>query len=157
MRLAIGCDEAAYQLKKTIMEHLSDIGVEYEDYGAAEGETVLYPDIARKVAEAVAEGKYERGILVCGTGIGMAITANKVPGIRAAVCHDPYSAERARKSNDAQILCMGERVIGKELAKCLVDIWLKAEFSGGGSLPKVKRIGEVEQYYFDKVKKQVSD
>lgn len=148
MKLAIGCDEAAYQLKKTIMEHLSDIGVEYEDYGAAEGETVLYPDIARKVAEAVAEGKYERGILVCGTGIGMAITANKVPGIRAAVCHDPYSAERARKSNDAQILCMGERVIGKELAKCLVDIWLKAEFSGGGSLPKVKRIGEVEQYYF---------
>ena len=101
----------------------------------------------------VAEGKYERGILVCGTGIGMAITANKVPGIRAAVCHDPYSAERARKSNDAQILCMGERVIGKELAKCLVDIWLKAEFSGGGSIPKVKRIGEVEQYYFDKVKK----
>jgi ribose 5-phosphate isomerase B len=87
----------------------------------------------------------------------MAITANKVPGIRAAVCHDPYSAERARKSNDAQILCMGERVIGKELAKCLVDIWLKAEFSGGGSLPKVKRIGEVEQYYFDKVKKQASD
>lgn len=82
MKLAIGCDEAAYQLKKTIMEHLSDIGVEYEDYGAAEGETVLYPDIARKVAEAVAEGKYERGILVCGTGIGMAITANKVPGIR---------------------------------------------------------------------------
>ena len=133
MKLAIGCDEAAYQLKKTIMEHLSDIGVEYEDYGAAEGETVLYPDIARKVAEAVAEGKYERGILVCGT------------------------AERARKSNDAQILCMGERVIGKELAKCLVDIWLKAEFSGGGSLPKVKRIGEVEQYYFDKVKKQASD
>lgn len=157
VKLAIGCDEAAYQLKKTIMEHLSDIGVEYEDYGAAEGETVLYPDIARKVAEAVAEGKYERGILVCGTGIGMAITANKVPGIRAAVCHDPYSAERARKSNDAQILCMGERVIGKELAKCLVDIWLKAEFSGGGSLPKVKRIGEVEQYYFDKVKKQASD
>ena len=157
MKLAIGCDEAAYQLKKTIMEHLSDIGVEYEDYGAAEGETVLYPDIARKVAEAVAEGKYERGILVCGTGIGMAITANKVPGIRAAVCHDPYSAERARKSNDAQILCMGERVIGKELAKCLVDIWLKAEFSGGGSLPKVKRIGEVEQYYFDKVKNEVAD
>ena len=80
MKLAIGCDEAAYQLKKTIMEHLSDIGVEYEDYGAAEGETVLYPDIARKVAEAVAEGKYERGILVCGTGIGMLLRPIKSRG-----------------------------------------------------------------------------
>lgn len=149
MKLAIGCDEAAYRLKMEIMKHLEEIGVEYEDYGAGQGETVLYPDVARKVAQAVADGKYERGILVCGTGIGMAITANKVPGIRAAVCHDPFSAERARKSNDAQILCMGERVIGVELAKYLVDIWLRCEFSGGSSAPKVQRIMEVEQFYIN--------
>lgn len=148
MKLAIGCDEAAYELKSAIMKHLDEIGVEYEDFGANKGEVVLYPDVAQKVAQVVADGKYERGILVCGTGIGMAITANKVPGIRAAVCHDPFSTERARKSNDAQIMCMGERVIGVELAKYLVDIWLKSEFSGGGSIPKVERIMEVEQSYF---------
>ena len=147
MKLAIGCDEAAYSLKVEIMKHLEDIGVEYDDYGANRGEVVLYPDVAQKVAQSVADGKYERAILVCGTGIGMAITANKVPGIRAAVCHDPFSAERARKSNNAQIMCMGERVIGPELAKYLVDIWLKCEFAGGGSTAKVDRIMEVEQSY----------
>ena len=153
MKIAIGCDEAAYDLKSAIMKHLDEIGVEYEDFGANKGEVVLYPDVAQKVAQVVADGKFERGILVCGTGIGMAITANKVPGIRAAVCHDPFSTERSRKSNDAQIMCMGERVIGVELAKYLVDIWLKCEFSGGGSTPKVERIMEVEQSYFkgDKV------
>ncbi len=147
MRLAIGCDEAAYNLKKVIMEHLEKRGIEYRDFGAKAGETVLYPDVAACVGEAVACGEFERGILVCGTGIGMAITANKVPGIRAAVCHDPYSAERARKSNNAQILCMGERVIGVELAKMLVDIWLECEFAGGGSAPKVERIMEYERRY----------
>lgn len=147
MKLAIGCDEAAYALKVIIMKHLDEIGVEYEDFGAEQGEVVLYPDVAKKVAEAVAKGDYERGILVCGTGIGMAITANKVPGIRAAVCHDPFSTERSRKSNDAQIMCMGERVIGPELAKYLVDIWLKCDFAGGGSAPKVKRIMEIEKEY----------
>lgn len=150
MKLAIGCDEAAYNLKAEIMKHLNDIGVEYDDFGADKGEEVLYPDVAQKVAQAVADGKYERGILVCGTGIGMAITANKVPGIRAAVCHDPFSTERSRKSNNAQIMCMGERVIGVELAKNLVDTWLKCDFSGGGSTPKVERIMDVEQSYFKK-------
>lgn len=147
MKLAIGCDEAAYNLKKEIMNHLEQKGMEYKDFGADAGETVLYPDVAVKVAEAVSRGEFERGILVCGTGIGMAITANKVPGIRAAVCHDPFSAERARKSNNAQIMCMGERVIGVELAKMLVDIWLECEFSGGRSIPKVDRIMEYEEKY----------
>lgn len=147
MRLAIGCDEAAYNLKKEIMKHLTEKGIEYKDFGAEKGETVLYPDVAVKVAEAVARKEFERGILVCGTGIGMAITANKVPGIRAAVCHDPFSAERARKSNDAQIMCMGERVIGVELAKMLVDIWMECDFSGGRSTPKVERIMEYEEKY----------
>lgn len=152
MRLAIGCDEAAYELKMAIEQHLNEIGVEFEDFGADRGETVLYPDVAYKVAKAVAEHRFERGILVCGTGIGMAIAANKVPGIRAAVCHDAFSAERARKSNDAQIMCMGERVIGTELAKCLVDIWLKSEFSGGGSVKKVERIQDIERYFYSPVK-----
>lgn len=147
MKLAIGCDEAAYALKVEIMKHLDEIGVEYKDFGADKGEIVLYPDVAKTVAEAVAAGEFERGILVCGTGIGMAITANKVPGIRAAVCHDPFSTERSRKSNNAQIMCMGERVIGVELAKYLVDIWLKCDFARGGSTPKVERIMEVERSY----------
>ena len=147
MKLAIGCDEAAYALKVEIMKHLDELGVEYKDFGADKGEIVLYPDVAKVVAEAVAKGEFERGILVCGTGIGMAITANKVPGIRAAVCHDPFSTERSRKSNNAQIMCMGERVVGVELAKCLVDIWLKCDFAGGGSTPKVNRITEIEQSY----------
>ncbi len=156
-KIAIGCDEAAYHLKVELMKHLDQRGVAYDDYGAKEGETVLYPDIAIRVAQAIVEGTSKRGILVCGTGIGMAITANKVPGVRAAVCHDPFSAERARKSNDAQILCMGERVIGVELAKYLVDIWLGSEFTGGASTAKVLRIEEVEQIYVkDKYRKSVN-
>lgn len=145
MKLAIGCDEAAYSLKEAIMEHLQKKGIDFDDFGAAKGEVVLYPDIAFKVADAVTSGAYDRGILVCGTGIGMAICANKVPGIRAAVCHDPFSTERSRKSNDAQIMCMGERVIGVELAKYLVDLWLTCDFAGGGSAPKVARIKELEE------------
>ncbi len=145
MRLIIGCDEAAYTLKMVIIDHLKEKGYEVDDFGAAKGEVVLYPDIAYKVADQIAAGKYERGILLCGTGIGMSICANKVPGVRAAVCHDPYSAERSRKSNNAQIMCLGERVVGVELAKYLVDIWLGCEFAGGGSAPKVDRIMELEQ------------
>ena len=148
MKIAIGCDEAAYSLKMHIIDHLRGrASIEMTDFGAAAGETVLYPSIAQTVAEAVAAGEYDRGILLCGTGIGMAISASKVPGIRAAVCHDPYSAERSRKSNDAQIMCMGARVVGEELAKYLVDIWLECEFSGGSSAPKVERIRQIESQY----------
>lgn len=147
MKIAIGCDEAAFDLKQVIMEHLKEKGYEVDDFGAEKGEVILYPDVAYKVANEIASGHYERGILLCGTGIGMSICANKVPGIRAAVCHDPFSAQRARKSNNAQIMCLGERVVGKELAKCLVDIWLTCEFAGGGSTPKVERIHELEMEY----------
>lgn len=149
MKIAIGCDEAAYNLKIALIEYLRQKHQEIElcDFGAGAGETILYPDVARKVAEEVAAGHFERGILVCGTGIGMCMTANKVPGIRAAVCHDPYSAERSRKSNDAQIMCMGERVIGEELAKCLVEIWLGCDFDGGRSTAKVQRINDIEKEY----------
>ncbi len=147
MKIAIGCDEAAYGLKVEIMNHLKSKDISYTDFGSEKGDVVLYPDVALTVAEAVASGDYERGILFCGTGIGMAITANKVPGIRAAVCHDPFSTERSRKSNDCQIMTMGERVIGVELAKYLVDVWLDSDFSGGGSTVKVERMKEIEKMY----------
>lgn len=150
MRLIIGCDEAAYDLKMTIIEHLRKKGIEPDDFGANKGEVVLYPDVAYRVADEIAKGNYDRGILLCGTGIGMSICANKVPGVRAAVCHDPFSAERARKSNDAQIMCLGERVVGPELAKYLVDIWLECDFAGGGSAQKVARINELEQEHIHK-------
>ncbi len=155
MKLAIGCDEAAYNLKVIIKEHLKNKypDIEVKDFGADEGSVVLYPDVAYTVADAVAKGEFERAILVCGTGIGMAICANKVPGVRAAVCHDPFSTERSRKSNNAQIMCMGERVVGPELAKYLVDIWLKCDFAGGGSAPKVARINELEKEHIEEYAK----
>ena len=103
--------------------------------------------MAVEVAEAVARGEHERAILVCGTGVGKSITANKVPGVRAAQCQDVFSAERARKSNDAQVLTMGQRVIGPELAKTIVDAWLESEFGGGSSARKVQKMEEVDRRY----------
>lgn len=145
--IAIGCDEAAYHLKEAIRAHLEKRGLPVQDYGVHDTSPSLYPDKAAEVAEAVASGRHERAILMCGTGIGMCITANKIPGVRAAVCHDQYSAERARKSNDAQIMALGARVVGEELAKSLVDTWLESDFAGGGSSAKVERMTEIEQRY----------
>ena len=149
MRIALGCDEAAYELKEVIKEYLISLGEEVEDFGVYDKKPSLYPDIAVIVAKSIIEGKNERGILLCGTGIGMAITANKVPGIRAAVCHDLYSTERSRKSNDAQIMAMGSRVVGEELAKSLISIWLKSEFQGGGSIEKINRINKYENQFIN--------
>jgi ribose 5-phosphate isomerase B len=150
--IALGADEAAFELKNKIAEHLKSRGLPIEDYGVNNTDPVLYPDIALAVAEAVSAGKHDRGILLCGTGIGVCITANKVPGIRAATCHDPYSADRSRKSNDCQIMTMGARVVGDELAKQLVDIWLAADFQGGRSTAKVERIKEIESEFAGKEK-----
>jgi ribose-5-phosphate isomerase B len=150
VKIAIGCDEAGCGLKHIIIDLLQKEGIEVTDEGCRDDEVVLYPNIAERVANIVADGEADRGILICGTGIGMAMAANKVKGIRAAVCHDPFSTERSRKSNDAQIMCMGARVIGPELAKMLVKLWLTCDFAGGGSAPKVERITEVEQSYFSK-------
>jgi len=147
MNIALGADDAAVELKNVIKAYLEAQGIAVTDYGVHSAEPSLYPDIAAEVAVAVAAHKHERGILLCGTGLGMAITANKIPGIRAATCHDTYSAERARKSNDAQILTMGARVIGPELAKTVVEAWLRSEFQGGGSTRKVERINEIEREY----------
>ena len=145
--IAIGCDEAALEMKNTIKEYVESLGHQVEDYGVYDTSPSLYPDMAVKVAQAVADGKQERGILICGTGIGMAITANKVPGIRAAQCHDVYSAERARKSNNAQIMTMGARVIGIELAKTIVHAWLESDFQEGRSTPKVNKIIEYDNEF----------
>jgi len=149
MRVAIGSDDAGFPLKEVIRLHLEDRGVELHDFGvpSASPSDTDYPDVARAVAEAVASGQEERAILVCGTGIGMAITANKIPGVRAAQAHDVYSAERARKSNDAQVLALGARVIGAELAKSVVDAFLASDFAGGNSTRKVEKMDRVDQEY----------
>lgn len=144
MTLAIGCDEAGFDLKELLKARLQERGHEVMDYGVRAGETALYPDVAFAVAEGVARGDHDRAVLICGTGIGMCISANKVKGVRAAQAHDTYSAERARKSNDAQVLCLGARVLGPELAKSILDTWLDSEFEGGRSAPKVDRIAAFE-------------
>lgn len=143
-KIALGADEAGYPLKEVIRAYLAEHTIPYEDYTPSSFDGVDYPDIALHVAQEVARGRHSRGILICGTGIGMAIAANKVPGVYAAQAHDTYSAERARKSNNAQILTMGARVVGPELAKSIVETWLNAEFSGGPSASKVAKIERFE-------------
>jgi ribose 5-phosphate isomerase B len=145
MKIAIGSDEAGYELKELVRKYLLDLNHEVEDFGTFDDRPVLYPDIAFAVAEQVAAGRFQRAILMCGTGIGMSICANKVPGVRAAQAHDTYSAERARKSNDAQVLAMGARVVGPELAKSIVKAWLESEFEPARSGPKVERIKAYEE------------
>jgi ribose 5-phosphate isomerase B len=147
MRLIIGSDHLGFPLKEILRAHLVQAGYECDDLGAYDAEPVDYPDVAAALAEDVAEGKHDRGILVCGTGIGMAIVANKVPGIRAAQVQDIYSAERAAKSNDAQIITLGALVTGPELAKKLVDAYLASEFAGGRSARKVEKIKALDELY----------
>jgi ribose 5-phosphate isomerase B len=148
MRLVIGSDHFGYALKGHLRGYLEQLGHELHDLGCdAVEDEVDYPDVAEALATRVASGEFERGILVCGTGIGMAIVANKVPGVRAACCHDPYSAERARKSNDAQVLCLGAEIVGPALARVLVDRWLGSEFAGGRSTRKVQKIAALDERY----------
>lgn len=139
-KIAIGCDPNAAGLKQAIIKHLAELGYECEDYGS---DDPIYANVAIDVAEAVAAGKHDRGILMCGTGIGMSIAANKVPGAYAALCADAYSTERSIKSNNVNIMTLGEQVTGVELAKSLVSIWMDSEYSPGGrSEPKIQRICE---------------
>ncbi|MDR1851564.1 MAG: RpiB/LacA/LacB family sugar-phosphate isomerase [Propionibacteriaceae bacterium] len=145
-KLALGNDEAAVGLRDVITEYLKDRGLEVDLYGpSSPDDKVDYPDVAVEVAKKVADGTYERAILLCGTGIGMAIAANKVPGVRAALVSDAYSAERAMASNDAHIITMGARTVGPELAKVLVRTWLDTDFAGGRSLPKVKKLEALDE------------
>lgn len=143
--VAIGSDEAGYELKEQLKRYIEALGYRLQDFGCYSYSPVLYPDIAAAVATAVGAGEHRLGILICGTGIGMAICANKIEGIRAAQAHDTYSAERARKSNDAQILSIGARVIGHELAKSIVKVFLESEFEAVRSGAKVERIAVVEK------------
>lgn len=145
MKIAIDCDEAGLPLKPAIVEQLRALGVEVVDLNLLGQAPVDYPDIGHQLARRVASGEFERGILICGTGLGMAMVANKVKGIFAGTCHDTYSAERLCKSNNAQVLTLGARVVGPELAKSIVTAWVKAEFEGGRSLPKVERMRCLEQ------------
>lgn len=146
MKIIIGSDQNGFHLKEDIKTYLESKYFEPVDIGCFhENMEVDYPDIGEELAERVAKGEFERGILICGTGIGMAIVANKVPGVRAACCHDPYSAERARKSNNAQILTMGAQIIAPTLAYTLLDHWLDSEYAGGRSSPKVAKIDAIDE------------
>lgn len=147
MRIVVGSDHLGRPLKDAIRDHLRAGGYEVEDIGVASDEPVDYPDVAVQLAEDVASGAHERGILVCGTGIGMAITANKVPGIRAAQIFDPYSAERAAKSNNANVVTLGALTVGVETAKLLVEGYLRSEFAGGRSAPKVAKMNAADERY----------
>ena len=143
MKIAIGCDENALDLKNALIDVLKAKGSDYKDFGVFTKDPVDYPDVAKSLVVELQKDNFDRGILVCGTGIGMAVCANKFKGIRAAVCHDLYSAQRAILSNDCQVLCMGSLIIGKSLAQEILKVWLDIE-RNGGTAAKVKKIEQLE-------------
>lgn len=145
MRVAVDSDDAGTDLKRLVVEHLRSLGAEVEDLDLLARRKTDYPDIGYHLAQRVARREFDRGVLICGTGLGMCMIANKVEGVYAGVCHDVYSAERLRKSNDAQIITMGARVIGPELAKTILSAWISAEFEAGRSAAKVARMRELER------------
>lgn len=140
--IAIGSDHGGFALKKALMEHLDKRGLAYKDYGTYSEASCDYPQYAKAVANAIVSGECERGILICGTGIGVSITANKIPGIRAALCSDCFSAEATRQHNDANILCMGARVVGEGLALKIADTFLDTPFSNDAR--HIRRISQIE-------------
>ena len=147
MKIAIACDHGGLNLKREIAKYLKDIGHEVFDFGCDTFDSCDYPDHALPAAEAVASGKCERGILVCSTGIGVSIVANKVPGIRCAHCHDTYCAEFTRLHNNSNMLALGEKVVGVGYALKIVDIFLKTEFEGGRHTRRVDKITAIEKKY----------
>ncbi|OEH85431.1 ribose 5-phosphate isomerase B [Desulfuribacillus stibiiarsenatis] len=147
MKVAIAADHGGYVLKEEIKELIHEMGYEVFDFGTSNSESVDYPDYALPVAEAVADGRYDRGILICGTGLGMAIAANKVPGVRSVVVHDTFSAKATRQHNDSNVLAMGARVIGFGLAQDIVQTWLQTEYEGGRHDSRVGKIKAIEEKY----------
>lgn len=141
--IAIGCDHGGFELKQEIMKYLDDKGYEYKDYGTYTSDSCDYPVYAKKVAHSILDGECDKGILICGTGIGIGITANKFKGIRAALCHDVFSAQATREHNDANILTMGARVVGPGLAIKIVDTFLNTEFSNDER--HINRIRQMEE------------
>ena len=150
MKIALGSDHGGLNLKESVKEHLLTKGYEVNDFGTYTQESCDYPDIAEKVAIEVRDKNYEFGILVCGTGIGIGIAANKVNGIRAALCHDTFSAHATREHNNANILTMGERVIGTSLAIDIVDTFLSTTFEGGRHQTRIDKISKLEDNYLNK-------
>ncbi|MCT4785002.1 ribose 5-phosphate isomerase B [Exiguobacterium aestuarii] len=144
MKIAIGADHGGFNLKRDIVALLEQLGHEYKDFGTHSADSIDYPDVAIPVAEAVAAGEFDRGILICGTGIGIGIAANKVKGIRAALVHDSFSAKATRQHNDSNIMTMGERVIGPGLAVDLVATWLDTDFEGGRHSNRVDKMSAYE-------------
>jgi ribose 5-phosphate isomerase B len=143
--IALGADHAGFELKEALKGWLIDRGYQVLDLGTHGSESVDYPDYAGEVAEAVAVGKVERGVLVCGTGIGMAMTANKVPGIRAALCSDLYTARMSREHNDANILTLGGRLMEPDMAVEILQLWLETEFAGGRHARRLGKISDLER------------
>ena len=145
LKIAISSDHGGNKLRKEIMDLLTELGISYEDFGPQTDDSVDYPDYARPVAEGVQSGKFDRGILICGTGIGISIAANKFKGIRCALVHDVFSAKATRCHNDSNVLAMGERVIGPGLAREIVVTWLNTEFEGGRHTNRVAKITQIEE------------
>jgi len=140
MKYFIGTDHAGFEVKPFVIEYLQKKGIEVEDLGTYSTESVDYPDFAHKVAEAVLANEGSKGILICGSGIGMSLAANKHTGIRAALCHDYYTAEMARRHNDANVLCFGARIVGLGVIESILEAWLSTEFEGGRHERRVKKI-----------------
>ena len=147
MKIAIGCDHAGINLKPVLIKYLEEKGYEFYDFGTYTKDSCNYAEYGAKVAEAVASGEYDRGILICGTGIGMSIVANKVPGIRCAHCHDSFSARATRMHNDANVIAFGERCIGVGIMLDIVEAFLTTEFESGRHLARIAKITEVEKKY----------
>lgn len=145
MKVAIGSDHGGFNLKNEVMKHLTEKGIEFKDFGTYSRESCDYPEYAEAVAHQVVDGNYDYGILICGTGIGIGIAANKVDGVRAALCSDTFSAHACREHNNANILTMGERVIGPGLALDIVDIFLSTEFQGGRHKIRIDKIKKIEE------------
>ncbi|WP_408955448.1 ribose 5-phosphate isomerase B [Natroniella sp. ANB-PHB2] len=144
MKVVLGSDHGGYNLKSKIKELLDGLDIDYDDVGTDSCASVDYPDFAKEVATAVGKGEYDRGILICGTGIGMSIAANKVNGVRAALCHDVFSAKATRLHNNSNVLTLGERVVGSELALEIVKTWLITEFDGGRHQRRIDKISQLE-------------
>ena len=147
MRLALGADHAGYELKEELKNFLKQKEIDYYDFGTYDTKSTDYSDWGIKVAETVAKGEFERGILICGTGLGMCLTANKVPGIRATPCYGIFSARLSRQHNNSNILVLAGRITGKDLAKQIVEEWLEAKFKGGRHKRRVDKITKIENKY----------
>jgi ribose 5-phosphate isomerase B len=145
MTIAIGCDHAGVELKKELLSLLHNLEIQFIDYGTDGPDSVDYPDFGEKVSEAVSAGKVDRGILICGTGIGMSIVANKFPGVRASLCNDLFTSKMSRLHNDANILVIGGRVVGKDLAKEIVKTWVSTPFEGNRHSRRLDKIIKIEE------------